>query len=87
MVLTIPLDEARLCLDCESLHVHASCPKCGSRQWCWLQKILKPIDRDIDDEDQTCKKSVGHSRTRFSVSTAAEGTVLTDVRSGRRTQI
>lgn len=28
---SIPLAEARLCLDCEAIHASRECPRCGSR--------------------------------------------------------
>ena len=48
MLLAISLEEARLCLDCDTIHVYMTCPKCGSRQWVWLRDLL-PLMRDEEE--------------------------------------
>lgn len=38
----MPLDKARLCLDCDTIHDLESCPQCGSATFFYLATWVKP---------------------------------------------
>lgn len=42
----IPLNIARLCLDCDTVHNENQCPICTSKQFLFLQYILGKLEDD-----------------------------------------
>ena len=46
------LNNARLCLDCEKLHILNDCPRCASRTWApitpWIQPWLSKGKQVLD---------------------------------------
>jgi RNA polymerase subunit RPABC4/transcription elongation factor Spt4 len=44
MSATMPLDRARLCLDCEILFEDRVCPACGSGAWVLVARFLSVRD-------------------------------------------
>ncbi len=38
----LPLEKARLCLECDTIHDQVSCPQCGSATFFYLANWVKP---------------------------------------------
>ena len=65
---SLPLSQARLCLDCESIHTSPSCPTCGreANSWnltYWLQSIVPFRNLDAITKRVQTLKEISESAT------------------------
>jgi RNA polymerase subunit RPABC4/transcription elongation factor Spt4 len=44
------LETAKICADCESLFTENVCPKCASKVWMWLSRIVGTVKEKANEE-------------------------------------
>lgn len=52
------LDDARLCLDCEEIHLEQECPSCGSEAFAFLTRWIQSTTRGREEQARPSGRAV-----------------------------
>jgi len=58
-MMSFPLEIAKLCMSCEAVFAGGdnTCIACGSKQWVWLAKFIKPLKDATEKVSKNVRKS------------------------------